>query len=111
MATMKTSAIFLLSVFCLSGCLSSASDINAVHLGMTKAEVIAAMGQPASITADQTGEYLNYGLAEGWRVGNAATTTPYEIKLVNGKVVSYGRAGAANRPNPPPPVFIPPPAR
>jgi hypothetical protein len=95
---MKTIAIFLLSVFCLSGCLSSASDINAVHLGMTKAEVIAVMGQPASVTADQSGEYLNYGLAEGWRMGNAATTTPYEIRLVNGKVVSYGRAIAVSHP-------------
>lgn len=113
---MKTTAILLFAVLSLSGCLTPASKINAVHLGMTKAEVLAVMGPPASITADQTAEYLNYGLAEGFTTGYTAVQTPYEIKLVNGKVVSYGRAGA---PNPggrgpiivPQPVVIPPPRR
>jgi hypothetical protein len=108
---MKTSAIFLLSLFCLSGCLTSASKINAVHIGMTKAEVLAAMGEPISVTADKTGEYLNYSLAEG-QTSFDAPRTPYEIKLVNGRVESYGRAGApSSGTHPtyvPPPVIIPP---
>jgi hypothetical protein len=110
---MKTSAIFLLSAFCISGCLTPASKINAVHLGMTKAEVLAVMGPPSSVTADQTGEYLNYSLAEGIRTGYTATQSPYEIKLVNGRVVSYGRAGAPSGSGRavviPQPVMIPSP--
>jgi hypothetical protein len=108
---MKTSVILLLSAFCISGCLTPASNINAVRLGMTKAEVLAAMGPPSSVTADQTAEYLNYSLAEGIRTGYTATQTPYEVKLVNGKVVSYGRVGAPSGRGPivvPPPVIIPP---
>jgi hypothetical protein len=60
---------------------------------MSRAEVLTVMGPPSSITADQTAEYLNYSLAEGMGTGTSATQTPYEVKLVNGKVVSYGRAG------------------
>ena len=91
-----------------AGCLTPASKINAVHLGMTKAEVLAVMGPPSSITADQTAEYLNYSLAEGMRTGYTATQSPYEVKLVNGKVVSYGRAGNPQRAGGGP-VFIPQP--
>jgi hypothetical protein len=105
---MKITSSLMLFALCLAGCLTPASKINAVHLGMTKAEVLAVMGPPTSVTADQTAEYLNYSLAEGMRTGYTATQSPYEVKLVNGKVVSYGRAG-----NPPPggrgPVFIPQP--
>src|SRR5258708_3530141 len=91
-----------------AGCLTPASKINGVSLGMTKEQVLKVMGQPASITADQNAEYLNYGLAEGFTGGAAAVATPYEIKLVNGKVESYGRAGAPSSPRPAPmPVIIP----
>ena len=61
---MKAS-LTLLVALCLTGCLTPASKINAVHLGMTKAEVLAVMGPPTSITADEHAEYLNYSLAEG----------------------------------------------
>ncbi len=75
------------------GCTTFASKINAVRIGMSKAEVLAVMGPPSSITADTTAEYLNYSLLEKYTA--IAHYTPYEIKLVNGKVVSYGRASAA----------------
>ena len=66
--------------------------MNDVRLGMSRAEVVAIMGQPSSTTADTSAEYLNYSLPEAYSY--AGTRTPYEVKLVNGKVVSYGRAGA-----------------
>ncbi|MBA3570544.1 MAG: hypothetical protein H0W34_00925 [Pyrinomonadaceae bacterium] len=105
---MKILLIFTIAGLCLGGCLTPASKINDVRLGMTKSEVIAVMGTPGSITADQTAEYLNYALAEGMRTGTAATQTPFEIKIVNGKVVSYGRAGAP-RGGGGGPIIIPPP--
>jgi len=71
-----------------TGCLTKASRINSVSLGMNKAQVLAVMGEPAS---DASAEYLNYGLAEGFTGGAAAVATPYTIKLVDGKVVFYGR--------------------
>jgi len=49
----------VLVALCLTGCLTPASKINAVHLGMTKAEVLAVMGTPSSVTADEHAEYLN----------------------------------------------------
>ena len=55
--------------------------------------MVAIMGQPSSTTADTSAEYLNYSLPEAYtRNGDRV---PYEVKLVNGKVVSYGRAGAS----------------
>ena len=83
-----------------AGCLSSASKINAVSLGMNKAQVLKIMGTPASVTADQNAEYLNYTLLESRTLG--VQPTSYEIKLVHGQVESYGHAGrpAASHPVP-----------
>ena len=93
---MKTTGILaalLLTLF-VFGCETPASRINGVSIGMTKAQVLAVMGPPDSITADRTAQYLNYSLAE--RAGRGAyftsTETPYQVRLVNGKVESYGRA-------------------
>jgi len=76
---------------------------------MTKDQVLKVMGPAASITADTNAVYLNYALAEvGPTFGTPAVATPYEIKLVDGKVVSYGRAGYPNSPQPAPvPVIVP----
>ncbi len=91
--TMKpTLAILTLVAVCVSGCLASASKINAVKLGMPKAEVEKVMGKPASVTMDDAGEHMNYMLAEtATTYGNPGT--PYEVLLVDGKVKSFGRVG------------------
>lgn len=90
-----------------AGCLTSASKINGVSIGMTKAQVLKVMGTPVSVIADTNSECLNYNLAE---VPTAFDMpgTPYEIRLIDGKVVSYGRAGSnpASRPVPVP-VVVP----
>ena len=89
---MKTKlAIIGMAALLAAGCLTKASKINAVRLGMNREQVLAIMGEPASTTADPSAEYLNYGLAEGFTGGAAAVATPYTIKLVGGKVVFYGR--------------------
>jgi hypothetical protein len=107
---MKTTILIIgLAALLAAGCLERASKINGVSLGMTKEQVLKVMGPPASMTADTNAVYLNYALAEsGPTFGTPAVATPYEIKLVDGKVVSYGRAGAPNPPRSAPvPVIVP----
>ncbi len=76
----------------LCGC-ATASRMNNVSLGMTKAEVINTIGSPISSSAQGGYEYLNYRLSEtgtDWWYANEA---PYYIRLKGGKVESYGRTG------------------
>jgi len=74
------------------GCATS-SIINSVELGMTKSEVIAVMGDPVSISATGQTEYLNYALSETGDDAYYGITTPYYVRLVNGRVDAYGRTG------------------
>lgn len=85
-----------------AGCITKASKINAVQIGMSKDQVLNIMGNPSSITADTNSVYLNYALAEGvsWGSGSLAVATPYAIELVNDKVVFYGRVGVPNASSP-----------
>jgi len=88
---MKYIAIALFTLVLL-GC-ATAHKINNVQLGMTKEEVIAAIGKPTSISAKDGTEYLNYRLSETDDHAFYGVTTPYFVRLVNGKVDSYGRTG------------------
>lgn len=84
-------------MLCLCGCHAPSSNMNMVSLGMTKHQVIEAMGDPVSTSAIQGREYLNYALAEGCRdslaLGGRCATTPYYVRLIEGKVDAYGRHG------------------
>lgn len=60
---------------------------------MTKEKVIAAIGNPTSISAKDGTEYLNYRFSETDDHAFYGVTTPYFVRLVNGKVDSYGRTG------------------
>ena len=54
-----------------------------------------------SRTLDTNAVYLNYALEDApATIGIPAVVSPYEIKLVDGKVVSYGRTGFSNSPQP-----------
>jgi hypothetical protein len=100
-------AIIGLAALLAAGCLEPASKINAIQLGMNKEQVLKIMGTPGSITADTNSVYLNYSLAEGF-TSASSPTTPYVIKLVNDKVVFYGREGYPNSPSSVPvPVIVP----
>ena len=103
---MKTKlAIIGLAALLAAGCLAPASKINGVSIGMTKAQALQVMGQPVSVTSDGHAEFLNYALAEGDRDWGGALT-PYEIKMVDGKVAAYGRAGSPTA-GAPAPVIMP----
>jgi outer membrane protein assembly factor BamE (lipoprotein component of BamABCDE complex) len=82
-----------LIVLLLTGCQAviygTASDFDKVELGMTKAQVVAALGAPVSVgaDADKGEEYLIYK-----RMKHAISEWPrtYQITMRNGLVVKYG---------------------
>lgn len=74
----------------LIGCVGvSMHKINKINLGMTKQEVIAVMGQPISTSAQGDTEYLRYRLFEP----ATAWSFIYFVRLIDGKVESYGQVG------------------
>ena len=100
---MKIKFFSILCALCLVGCVGQpSSTINRVALGMSKDQVLKVMGSPTSITADQNAEYLNYSLREHPNIFQ-----PCQIKIVNGKVESYGLAGSPTAAPQPMPVIIP----
>lgn len=84
--------LFLLLCLGLMGC-ASAYRINRISLGMPKEEVIKELGQPVSVSAKAGTEYLNYRFAETSDDDFLGNYTPYFVRIVNGKVESYGRLG------------------
>lgn len=85
--------VFVLGlVVLLFGCATS-SKISAVQLGMTKEEVISVMGAPVSVSAKGETEYFNYALSENSDQAFYGITKPYYVRLVDGKVDSFGRTG------------------
>jgi len=89
---MKHLIATLLTVLLLAGC-ATAYKISGVQLGMTKDDVIRVMGKPTSVSAQGGSEYLNYALSETDNDASRGWTKPYYVRLINGKVESYGRAG------------------
>jgi len=86
---MRPVLLFLTSL--LSGCIIwSAERMNYISIGMTKAEVIDEIGTPRSSSAQGNTEYMNYVFTERYGI---AVPQNYFVRLVNGKVESYGRAG------------------
>jgi len=88
---MKFTAIFLSMLF-LFAC-ATAHKISSVQIGMTKDEVVKTIGKPTSISAKDNTEYLNYRFSETDDHAFYGITTPYFVRLINGKVDSYGRTG------------------
>lgn len=78
--------VLVLAAF-LAGCVS-ADKLNNIHIGMSKDEVTNLLGQPNSTSAQANIEYLTYYLAVD--SGNSRDQ-PYSVRLVDGKVESFGR--------------------
>lgn len=72
---------------------ATSSIMGAVKPGMTRDEVIAVMGEPASVSAEGDTELLNYRISETSNDAYYGFTTPYYVRLVNGRVDSYGKTG------------------
>lgn len=85
--------IFMLSMSALPGCATGfgahSSKMNRVSLGMTKPQVIEALGEPQSTRAQGIAEYLTYNMFEV----AFGPYVPYFVRLINGKVEAYGKLG------------------
>jgi len=73
----------------LTGCATS-TDMNKIQIGMTKAQVIDILGTPDSTSAQANVEYLTYYL-EVNNIARADQDHAYMVRLVDGKVESFGR--------------------
>ena len=89
---MKLLGLLLSIVFLLAGC-ATANKIGNVQMGMTKEDVIRVMGPPASTSAKGKTEYLNYSLSETDDQAFYGITKPYYVRIINGRVDSFGRLG------------------
>jgi len=79
-----------LAALLLLGC-ASASKMNSVQLGMTKEQVISAIGTPSSTSEMGNTQYLKYQLCSDW-----IFTDRYYVRLTDGSVDAFGRVGDFN---------------
>jgi len=85
--------LWLVVVFLtLVGCATS-HNMNKINLGMTKQQVIEVLGPPVSTSATAGVEYLNYRFSETSDHAFFGITTPYFVRIIEGKVNAYGRLG------------------
>jgi len=87
---MKSKITLVVAIFVgilVAGCESSAK-LNNIHIGMAKEEVQSILGTPDSTSAQANVEYMTYYLDAESGYGR---DQPYMIRLVNGKVESFGR--------------------
>ena len=112
-------ALLFASLLFLTACAGTASKTNQLNLGMTKTEVIGAMGEPTSSHATDGIEYLVYRLTSGSTVGTNAgcaalglitfgiayavrpectggERVDYFVQIKDNKLISYGKVGDFN---------------
>ncbi len=97
---MRNCVVVVSAIVLAAGC-ANAGKISAVRLGMSKQEVLSVMGSPTSVSAQGRAEFLNYALSETDDHAFLGVTTPYYVRLIDGRVESYGRLGdfdSAQRP-------------
>ena len=82
--------------FAFPGCVSTAHKMNEVSVGMTKAEVVAKLGNPDSTRANQGAEYLIYRLRDHIEIDPIKAQNAgeeYFVRLKEGRVEAYGKVG------------------
>lgn len=74
--------------------MTSPKKMNHLNIGMTKQEVISVLGSPDSTAAPGNGvEFLRYTLDPWNGFWDPSATEAYFVRLVDGRVDSYGRVG------------------
>jgi hypothetical protein len=68
----------------------TSATLDGVRVGMAKAEVQSLLGDPDSTSAEANAEYMIYYLDLPYHVDSFRTERPYIIRLVGGKVESFG---------------------
>jgi hypothetical protein len=82
----------VIAVIVIAGCANvTAFKMSKVSLGMSRKEAIKIMGKPFSSSAQDNFEYLYYALTETTEEANRGWTRPYYIRLLDGRVESFGR--------------------
>jgi hypothetical protein len=86
--------IAVLIVFLASGCstIPRTSSLNSITVGMSKSEVINALGQPISTAAHGGADVLRYHLRTPEQIVRGGYDE-YFVRLVGGRVESFGRMG------------------
>lgn len=85
--------VVLLLVAFLFSCAASHQKMNNLKIGMTKQEVIEAIGVPDRTSASGNVEYLKYRIDTG-----IFSSDLYLVRLLDGKVDAYGQRGDFNLP-------------
>lgn len=85
------------------GCKSTVQNVNQLSAGMTKAEVVALLGEPKSSMSPGNGvEVLTFKLTKSRAYRLAVPLHPeYIVRFVAGKVDAYGTARDAKHFTPP----------
>lgn len=86
-------AIVILLPGCTFGVVTKSRPTN-IQLGMTKAEVIAIMGKPQEMSANDNEEVLRYSVANNKAMPIAAGWRDYTFRFEGGKLKSYGTTEA-----------------
>jgi hypothetical protein len=90
----KTVAGASVILILLTGCISSVHRLNKLYNGMTKGETIRIMGTPNTTISPGNGvEILTYRLSQARPPLKFSIVEDYWVKLVGGKVDSYGKKG------------------
>lgn len=85
---------FVLFTFLLVSCVGTSAKLNKVSLGMTKSEVVEAIGTPDSVSAQGNIEYLIYHWASPKQlIADENNLDQFFIRLTNGLVDAYGEKG------------------
>ena len=85
--------ILVVTMIFLASCTGTSYKMNDLSIGMTKEDVVLVLGKPVSISAKDETEYLNYQFSENSDQAFYGLTVPYFVRLINGKVDSYGKLG------------------
>jgi outer membrane protein assembly factor BamE (lipoprotein component of BamABCDE complex) len=85
--------ILAVTMIFLASCTGTSYKMNDLSIGMTKEDVISALGKPVSVSAKDGTEYLNYRFSENSDQEFLGLTKPYFVRLISGKVDSYGKLG------------------
>lgn len=92
------SILLTIATLTLSGCATTTThygskpDFESLSLGMDKQQTIDALGKPERISAKGGFEYLHYGWDDPWD-GKIGAAERYFVRLLDGKVESYGLMG------------------
>ena len=92
---MKFTILALTVLILSSGCSyrTKAKELNRIQIGMTKNEVYTTLGEPIYSSAKGSSVLYHYSLFEEVRGLFGGIKRDYYVRLVNGRVESYGKLG------------------